>query len=500
MFDVELKSNKLKQYVLAILGKKPEEQLTDKDLKEISTLKLNKDVIKDLSMGDLIFFSNLKSLSMIGVNIGDHEIDMVNKLHNIKCLSISNSTIKLDQSKCLNINIEHLIFSNCTGLDIKQFNENKKITNLSVINCKDANLKGISELKNLKEANLGQNEDLTDEDIQELWSIDNLEKVNLDGDKNISDVKHERINISHETEYTPMERNEWNVETYNRRITTLGQIINFPSNSIETLEETEISVTAADLELLKSEKGQETISILSKHNKISLNLNTTADLSLEEIEKLNDICNFDKVHVNTGWTVTQDKGYNFETYKAIKTEMTKMTSDIDSNSSDVKRYMAFRKKVVDNIKYDYAALKATQNDKDYYASRNLENALLSHTCVCAGYSDLMKNGLSELGIEARYVEGMTDKGELHAWIQVKLRGDDGQYHWYNDDVTWDAVGQNKFNNCLIDDKEFSKKHKPILDRTEEGKVASCTAVAPAAVRAQRNGKKTTVYKSPEEDR
>ena len=36
-----------------------------------------------------------------------------------------------------------------------------------------------------------------------------------------------------------------------------------------------------------------------------------------------------------------------------------------------------------------------------------------------------------MGLESQLITGITDKGENHAWNQVKVDGD-----WYNSDVTW----------------------------------------------------------------
>jgi len=488
MFDIELKSNKLKNYITTILGKEQGQELTDEDLASISSLKLNKDVIQDLSLRDLTFFENLTSLSISGVNIGNSEINMISNLKKLQTLSISNAKIDLSENKYLNMNLENLIFVNCEGLDIEKFNENKGIVNLTIVNCKDANLNGVSNLTNLKEVNLAGNEEYTNKDIEDIWNIEKLEKVNLDGDKNIDIDKKDGVEVSHESEYTPTESRDWNIGRQRVSSLNLSDITKFTPEQLQDLEGLNITVRAGDVELLKSDRGQEIINALSGKNSFNLTLNTTADLNMEDMEALNGICNFDKVHVQTGWQETQDRGYSYETYKAIKQEVLNIIKDIAPNMPEQQKYIEIRKRLTENIKYDYAALQTTPRDKDYYSSRNLENGLLNHTCVCAGYADILKNVLAEVGIECKYVEGMTDKGELHAWNQVRLKGDDGQYHWYNDDVTWDATGKEDFKYSLLDDQEFSKTHKCIPGRTEGGYVHNCNAPAPAAVRAQRHAR------------
>lgn len=498
MFEVSLKSPKLKQYIQRILNKKTDEPITDDDLKSISSLKLNKEQLDDINIQDLIFFENLQSLSLSDINIGQKEVSILNKLQKIQTLSISNAKINLEQVQYLNTSLENIIFVNCEGVNVQNFNSNKTLSSLTIVNCKNIQLDDIYSLENLKEINLPNNQDLEDKDITDIWKIKSLERVNLDGDKNISDTKHPGINISHKDRYNPTESKDWNLHTEKRPEITLDSITKLSPEQIRSLSGANINITASDMELLKSEDVQKIVTELRKSNKFNLTVNTTADLNMENMEALNNLCKFDRVHVKTGWPVTQDKGYSYQTYKAIKQEMTKMLEDIDPNLPEQQKYIEFRKRVTSKIQYDYATLKASPNDHDYYASRNLENALLHHTCVCAGYADLMKNGLAELGIPAKYVEGYTNTGELHAWIQVNLKGDDGQQHWYNDDPTFDATGTNKFDYCLVDDKTFSKTHRYIPQRTEGGRVYSCNAEAPAAVRAEKHRKPSSQNREEEE--
>ena len=150
---------------------------------------------------------------------------------------------------------------------------------------------------------------------------------------------------------------------------------------------------------------------------------------------------------------------------------------IDPNLPDLEKYKIIHDKLSKTIQYDYSALQATSHDSDYYTSRNLENGLLNHTCVCAGYADILKNILAELGIESKYVEGKTHTGELHAWNQVRLLDENGTEHWYNVDLTWDCTDKNN-NYFLQDDATFSKTHTPILSRTENHTVFNCPSAVP----------------------
>ncbi len=490
MFEVKLKSTSLKKYLQTILGKQPNEPITDTDLKSVSTLKLDSAVLDDVSIEDLVFFDHLQFLSLSGINIGNKEVSILNRLKNVKTLSISNAKISLNQLQYLNENLQSLIFDNCEGIDLSNFNSSKALSNLTIVNCKNINLYNISDLESLEEVILPNNKTLTDRHIENVWNLPNLKRVNLDGSDNISisDAEHEGIIISHNSEYHPTESKDWNIYKNAPKLLHLNSLLNYTPEQLSTLSGANIQISASDTEFLKSEKGQNIIKALQKNNKFDLSLKTTADMSMEDMESLNTLCNFDSVHIYTGWPVTQNMGYSYQTYKAIKQEIVNMVKDIDPNLSDYEKYKAIREKVTKNIKYDYSALQANKDDKDYYASRSLENVLLNHTCVCAGYANAFKNLAAEVGLEAKYVEGKTNTGELHAWNQIRLQGDDGQYYWYNDDVTFDAVGDDKSKFSLIDDDEFSKTHICIPERTEGGSVYSCNVPASAVLRAEKNDK------------
>ena len=265
-------------------------------------------------------------------------------------------------------------------------------------------------------------------------------------------IEHEGINVSQEAELRPGEQQGWEATS------RIGSEF----------------YTASAL------KKPETIEAL-KGKSITLSIKDTSEITLEQIEELKKQgINIDRVYVNTGWTETQNRGYSLETFSAIKERMNGLTCDIDKNATEQEKYLQIREKITSSIKYDYAALNTTANDRDYYASRNLENGLLRGTCVCAGYSDIMKNALAELGIESKYVEGKTNKGELHAWLQVKIDG-----KWYNDDITWDAVnkasGKNGYQYCMMTDEEFNKTHTYMKERTEGYTINTCDEQPPAAV-------------------
>ena len=496
MANVELKSQKLKEYVQRTLRIDSSKPITENDLNKITTLKLDKKIFQDLSIGDLVFFNKLSTLSLNNINVGNNEISILKRLTNIKTLSISNSTLSITDTQLNNFNLQHLIFENCSGLDLSKFNDNANVKNLTVINCKDAKLGTISNFEKIEKVNLANNEWLQDSDIENLWDSQTIKKVILDGNPNIKFDYHDGISISHESEYRPGESIDWSTNHEAKKSATLSNLSMLSIDDLKNINGQNIIITAADMDYINTPQGQQALTVLNQNNSINLSLKTTADLDLASLESLNKLCNINKVQVQTGWTATQDKGYSYETYVAIKKEILNIIDGIDSNLTDAQKYVEIRKRLTENIKYDYSATQTKPGDRDFYASRNLENGLLNHTCVCAGYADIFKNVLAEVGIDSKYVEGKTNTGELHAWNQIQLKGDDGKYHWYNDDITWDAVfnsaGKGQFNYSLMTDKEFSKTHTCIPSRTEGYGTQSCNAQPPLAARAAKNNRQANL--------
>lgn len=75
---------------------------------------------------------------------------------------------------------------------------------------------------------------------------------------------------------------------------------------------------------------------------------------------------------------------------------------------------------------------------------------------CEGYAKAFNLLAGKLGLESVVITGTTDKGENHAWNQVKIDNE-----WYNIDVTWadtDVIGEMRQMYFLCSDADFSKTH------------------------------------------
>ena len=205
---------------------------------------------------------------------------------------------------------------------------------------------------------------------------------------------------------------------------------------------------------------------------------TISDLSVldkEKVEKLNAGEKIFAIRVLDENCDDNLTPYRFEYFPEIYIELKKkiieeVTKGISADMPELQKFMMIYRRLGSIIKYDYGII--GKNQYSDYAKRNVDNCrncingLLKHTCVCAGYADILYNCLREVGIEAYKVTGIA--GEYHQWNKVKI--DDV---FYNTDLTWDADDIAKgvivdLKYCLVGDKEFSKLHKEL-----DGKKDKC---------------------------
>ncbi|MCR5599572.1 MAG: hypothetical protein K6G33_02365 [Ruminococcus sp.] len=99
---------------------------------------------------------------------------------------------------------------------------------------------------------------------------------------------------------------------------------------------------------------------------------------------------------------------------------------------------------------------------NYVTGDDSEYASTSYGCLvrgeanCEGYAKAFRLLASQLDLDSTVVTGKTDKGENHAWNQVKV--DD---EWYNIDVTWADTGSEgdiSLTYFLCSDADFSRTH------------------------------------------
>lgn len=98
----------------------------------------------------------------------------------------------------------------------------------------------------------------------------------------------------------------------------------------------------------------------------------------------------------------------------------------------------------------------------YDASENSGFASTAYGCLvekkanCEGYAKAFQLLMRRAGADCALVTGVTDKGENHAWNQLKAGGE-----WYNLDVTWDdsdVNGDVRRTFFMCNDEQFGKTH------------------------------------------
>ena len=199
---------------------------------------------------------------------------------------------------------------------------------------------------------------------------------------------------------------------------------------------------------------------------------------------------FDRQGANDGTNIAP---YTMAEYVYIKETLDNVVAGIDPSEPDIDKFATIYDRLGSKITYDTPATK--HNDfagSMYYAekiftSRNLLAGLQEETCVCAGYSDILRNALLMVGIDARYNGGACinkrdgSRGG-HAWNQVLL--DDGTgtgtKKWYYTDLTWDA-GTHGYDWTLLGDENFKshayrdlKGYSITHDITDSQNAETCT--------------------------
>lgn len=124
------------------------------------------------------------------------------------------------------------------------------------------------------------------------------------------------------------------------------------------------------------------------------------------------------------------------------------------------------------INFDYQTVQLEEQGDDEQEEsikiRNMLGGLIENNSVCLGYAQILKNVLSEFGIDSRVVIGIptNGKGDAHAWNIIKLDGKE-----YQCDLTEDAKVINyevdcpKLRFCMTGKTDFghSNYDREVLD-------------------------------------
>ena len=166
--------------------------------------------------------------------------------------------------------------------------------------------------------------------------------------------------------------------------------------------------------------------------------------------------------------------YDIDTFILIKKKLLEYIQNIPNISDDdpnkeKKIFTYLYIKIAQNIIYDeeatefagYVGYARDMTENRVSEANNLIGGLLNGMSICKGYSEILRNLLSEVGINAIVICGgsktMREGTESHAWNQVYLDG-----KWHNCDITNDVdfiKAGLKLPHFLKSNKDFGKDDK-----------------------------------------
>lgn len=198
--------------------------------------------------------------------------------------------------------------------------------------------------------------------------------------------------------------------------------------------------------------------------------NNTSEISIDELIEYKSKNPNQKITIKTS-NSSSDKSYSYslddmiQIKKKIAEIISNLPKEIDEPDKEKKIFTYIYTKLAHLIEYDELAASAIGTGATGYDrfmteelranASNLIGGLLHGKSVCSGYSEILRNVLSEVGIDSIYIGGdAKDKDSAHAWNQVKLDG-----KWYNVDLTGDRhsiVDNSECQYFLKSDSEFKR--------------------------------------------
>ena len=157
----------------------------------------------------------------------------------------------------------------------------------------------------------------------------------------------------------------------------------------------------------------------------------------------------DIIILNTTNGVKYTDYYTVKTIKQIKKVIDEIIYDIDLNDLDINKFIEVYIRLANFLSYDKEAYRVNEYteyvEENASTSRNLIG-LLTKKCVCEGYSDILLNILSCIGIESRKLTSYD-----HSFNKVKINN-----KWYYCDLTLDCkcIKNNKLEYCLLSKTDF----------------------------------------------
>ena len=242
------------------------------------------------------------------------------------------------------------------------------------------------------------------------------------------------------------------------------EIKNPTTEKSEVLDTPTLVVNIENLDKIIAEK---------KYNEetVILNIKNVSELSVEKLKKLTEIVNIKSIQIidikAQSCCYETFLPYDVETYIKCREKIDEILSSIDfkkfEGMPDREKYIFGEIiKKLSHITYDKSAFRQGSLSSRFFTCRNLIGGLLDGTCVCVGYSEIIRNILACCDIESKLIAGGS-----HCWNQVKLDG-----KWYNVDFTFDQpkILKGKTPKFMLkSDKDFKYHSKMILDYLSEKK-------------------------------
>ena len=213
-----------------------------------------------------------------------------------------------------------------------------------------------------------------------------------------------------------------------------------------------LNITQSDIEKYSIEELSQIKSLVSTLNFSFDNITTLNFDILEQINSIysnNDI-NDSIVHFHYREAYSYEKG--IETLKQESLNFKQLVSGIDAKMSDLEKFIIIYQRLGKKINYGEAN-NGFSNEYDTNSNNNLEG-IITNKSVCGGYTLILEQALSIVGIKVKSRTGGLMSEGLHAWNQVCIDG-----KWYNCDLTLDntqIVNNQVPLQCLKSDNEFMR--------------------------------------------
>ncbi|MBR6252996.1 MAG: hypothetical protein IKR04_04065 [Clostridia bacterium] len=209
-----------------------------------------------------------------------------------------------------------------------------------------------------------------------------------------------------------------------------------------------------------------------KGEDVIINIKNVTELSAEKLREYAKIVKIKGIQIvdpkAQGLCQETNVPYDVNTYLKCREKIDEIVDEVNPQKHEHtpdrdKRIFGAIIKKLSTITYDKVAFRKGLTSGRFVSSKNLEGGLLEGTCVCVGYSEIIRNILACCDIESKLFSGGG-----HCWLQVKLDG-----KWYNADFTFDqpkVLKGKKPKYLLKSDKDFKSHRRMIEDykKTKRG--------------------------------